>query len=78
MMKQGEREGIVRYSKSKQMIFLRAKYEHMMGSSGLMVLGVGSGRPPGLRGSPGLAGRLRYEDIPDIATQMAAGTALAQ
>ncbi len=36
MMKRAKGEGIVRYSKSKLDDFLRAKYEHMMGGSGLM------------------------------------------
>ncbi len=36
MMKRAKGEGIVRYSKSKPDDFLRAKYEHMMGGSGLI------------------------------------------
>ncbi len=67
----------MRYSKSKQMIFYGAKYEHMMGGSGLIgflqiLKGLEAEGRRTTSSSARLGGRLRYEDMPkDVATQMA-------
>ncbi len=72
-----ERKRIVRYSKSKPDDFLRAKYEHMMGGSGLigfLQFLRGWKRPLGTTKAVlgACEGRLHItEDMPkDIATQM--------
>ncbi len=67
-----------------QMIFYVQKYEHMMSSSGLIgflqiLKGWKRKATQDYEQSWGLAGRLRYGDMPkDIAAQMAGILALAQ
>lgn len=85
MMKRAKGEGIVRYSKSKPDDFLRAKYEHMMGGSGLIgflqiLKGLEAEGHPGLREQFWELARAASDtrDMPkDIATQMAGIVALA-
>ncbi len=67
MMKRAKGEGIVRYGKSKPDDF-HAKYEHMMGGSGLIgflqILALRQ-RHPGLRECPGsLRGSPDTRDMP--------------